>query len=60
MKNDLTTREIADSIELQAEIIAKAYATGDDYEIEQALITVTDARRMLKNGILDLIESFQD
>ncbi len=60
MTRELTDREIAESIALQAKLIAEAYATCDDHKIEQALITVSDARRMLKNGILDLIDSVVD
>lgn len=58
--NDHTDHEIADSIDIQARIIFDAYASGDHHEIEQALIIVTNARRMLQNGMLDLISSYPE
>ena len=44
---------LADDLALQADLIAAAYATGRDEEIDKALNAVTGARRMQKTGILD-------
>jgi hypothetical protein len=44
---------LADDPELQADLIAAAYATGREAEIDTMLNAVVYARRAKKNGILE-------
>ena len=44
---------LAGDLALQADLVAAAYATGRDEQIDRALNAVTGVRRMQKSGILD-------
>ncbi|QBY00127.1 addiction module antidote protein, HigA family [Rhodophyticola sp. CCM32] len=50
----------ANDLEAQLETITDAYASGDAHEIDQALQHVSSIRRMKKQGILDLLNDFDD
>ena len=47
-------------LEAQLETITSAYASGDTHEIDQALQHVSSTRRMMKQGILDLLDDVDD
>ncbi len=51
----LSDRQIAESLDIQAKLLAEAYSTCDDDKIDQALLTVGDARSRLQNGMFDWI-----
>ena len=55
MTSDPSDRALCESIELQAELLRVAYETGDAKTIDDALTRVTEARRMVANGMYDLI-----
>lgn len=55
MNEDPSDRALCERIELQAELLRAAYETGDARTIDSALIRVTEARRMVANGMYDLI-----
>ena len=55
MTDEPTDRALCESIELQAKLLATAYASADPKVIDSALIRVTEARRMVANGMYDLI-----
>lgn len=50
-----TNRVLCESVKLQADLLRDAYESGDPGDIDDALIRVDDARRMVKNGMYDLI-----
>jgi hypothetical protein len=55
MTDEPTDRALCESIGLQAKLLTKAYESGDPKVIDDALIRVTEARRMVVNGMYDLI-----
>ncbi len=55
MKQNFSDEHLAADLAAQAKLISLAYASGNDFEIDQALIRVTDLRRMVSTGILDLV-----
>lgn len=55
MTKEPSVRALCENVELQAELLREAYATGDASAIDSALIQVTDARRMMQNGLYDLL-----
>ncbi len=55
MTDEPTDRALCENIELQAKLLAAAYESGDPKAIDNALIRVTGARRMVANGMYDLI-----
>lgn len=55
MTSDLSDRTLCESPKLQAELIREAYASGQPTAIDNALIRVTDARRMVSSGMYDLL-----
>jgi hypothetical protein len=46
---------LAESVEQQFQLLQQSYATGDEEQFDQALIRVTEVRRMKANGVLDMI-----
>ncbi len=55
MKKEPSDQTLCENIALQAALLQDAYATEDVTAIDHALIRVTDARRMMKNGLYELI-----
>jgi|GEM_PF-1100984 len=53
MAHKFSEVELAQNHALQKKIIDEAYATGDEYLIEQAIIRVESAHRLKKSGILE-------
>lgn len=42
----------------QLQMLKEAFETGDDYKIDQALLTVQYARDSLRNGILEMTRDY--
>ncbi|MDX8350443.1 hypothetical protein SLH49_20840 [Cognatiyoonia sp. IB215446] len=55
MTEEPSDRALCESVDLQAALLRYAYATGEATTIDHALIRVTNARRMMKNGLYELI-----
>jgi hypothetical protein len=55
MANEASDRALCEIIELQAELLRVAYETEDTTVIDDAIVRVADARRMMKNGLYELI-----
>ena len=53
MEPYISDHELGHSLSAQRDLLAQAFATGDDRIVEQALVHVTMVRRMKKNGTLE-------
>jgi transcriptional regulator with XRE-family HTH domain len=53
-----TYEALAKSVEQQFQLLQQSYVSGDDDQFEQALLRVTQARRMKANGVLDMIREY--
>lgn len=60
MQPDITDETLAEDLAAQARIIKDAYASGEQYKIDQALIRVTQVRRMKAQGLYDLLAGPQE
>ena len=53
MEPEISDYELGNSLSAQRDLLAQAFATGDDGVVEEALVHVTMVRRMKKNGTLE-------
>lgn len=59
MKNHKDLLSFSKDMNAQYQLIKDAYETGDEAKFEQAILSVEDARRMLRSGILEMIQDDQ-
>lgn len=60
MSKEYSDYELGISRAAQKLLLDKAYASGDDLAIEQALFRITEAKRMKKCGILEWFKPIGD
>lgn len=60
MAKEYSDYELGISRAAQKSLLDKAYASGDDLAIEQALFRITEARRMKTSGILEWFKPIDD
>ena len=56
MRNVQGELAFAKDMNAQYQLIKEAFETGDEDAFEQAILTVENARNMLRKGILEMIQ----